>query len=42
MADTVSVNITIDDFTFSLGPDLAICEGISGVFRWYNVSWRQH
>lgn len=29
--DTVSVNINIDDFTFSLGPDLAICEGISDV-----------
>ena len=29
--DTVSVSITIDDFTFSLGPDLAICEGTSGV-----------
>tara|TARA_B100001059_G_scaffold12002_2_gene9676 strand:+ start:24031 stop:26598 length:2568 start_codon:yes stop_codon:yes gene_type:complete len=29
--DTVSVSISIDDFTFSLGPDLAICDGISGV-----------
>jgi len=29
--DTVNVSISIDDFTFSLGPDLAICEGINNV-----------
>ena len=29
--DTVSVTISIDDFAFSLGPNIAICEGIAGV-----------
>ena len=29
--DAVSVTISIDDFAFSLGPNIAICEGIAGV-----------
>ena len=29
--DTVSVTINIDDFTFSLGPDLTICEGAENI-----------
>ncbi len=30
--DTVSVTINIDDFNFSLGPDVGFCEGMSNVF----------
>ena len=29
---TVTVTISIDDFTFSLGPDVGFCEGMNNVF----------